>query len=164
MVFRRKNKHECLPTISSPKFAVPFVIRPFMGATMGLFVFFLGSFINSALSDVSTQSWATLPGRLSYIGLALLAGFGSQEFMERLKEVAKTTFSERIEDIEQEPAAQKLRLSIPHPNSLLNRLRQTRRVDCTFLHSHLIFCFGTKLTGDKTKDKSQNDHSHPRKS
>jgi hypothetical protein len=78
---------------------VPFIIRPFMGSIAGVLIFFLGNFFNSALSDVSPQSWATLPGRLPYIGLALLAGFGSQEFMQRLKEIAKTTFSE---DKEQE--------------------------------------------------------------
>lgn len=76
------------------KFEKPFYIRPFMGAATGLFVFFLGNFINSSLSDASSQSWAYLSGRLPYVAVALLAGFVAQEFMQRLKEVGKTLFSE----------------------------------------------------------------------
>jgi hypothetical protein len=59
-----------------------------------LFAFFLGNFVNSSLSDASGQSWAYLSGRLPYIAVALLAGFVAQEFMQRLKEVGKTVFSE----------------------------------------------------------------------
>jgi hypothetical protein len=72
----------------------PFYIRPFTGAVAGVFIFFVGNLLTSALSiQASNLTWASLPGRLPYIALALLAGFASQEFTERLKEVAKTSFS-----------------------------------------------------------------------
>ena len=74
------------------KFYVPYAVRPWMGASSGLITFFVLSFLNTALSESSSPAWTTLTGRIPYIGLALLAGFGSEEFMERLKEIAKTTF------------------------------------------------------------------------
>jgi hypothetical protein len=55
---------------------------------------FLGNLVTASLSDASNQTWATLAGRLPYIAVALLAGFGSQEFMERLRQIAGTTFAE----------------------------------------------------------------------
>jgi hypothetical protein len=77
------------------RFLVPFIVRPWMGMLVGLFTFFVLSFFGSALTmDSATLSWTRLSGRIPYIGLAMIAGFGSQEFMERLKEVAKTIFSE----------------------------------------------------------------------
>ena len=80
------------------KFVVPFIIRPVMGAAAGLLAFFVAAFFSGALSgpatDAATLGWATLGGRLPFVALAILAGFGSQEFMERMKEVAKTTFAD----------------------------------------------------------------------
>jgi hypothetical protein len=76
------------------KFEVPFYIRPLTGTVTGLFTFFLSNLINSSLSNASDLGWQSLEGRLPYIAMALLAGFAAQEFMERLKEVAKTLFSE----------------------------------------------------------------------
>jgi len=74
---------------------MPFYIRPFTGALTGLFTFFLGHLLISSLSiDASRQAWVSLPGRLPYIAVSLLAGFASQEFMERLKAVAQTLFSQ----------------------------------------------------------------------
>jgi Short C-terminal domain len=75
---------------------IPFYVRPVTGAATGLCTFFVGSLLVTSLAvDSASGSWETLPGRLPYIALALLAGFASQEFMQRLKEVAKTLFSER---------------------------------------------------------------------
>jgi hypothetical protein len=79
------------------RFVVPFIIRPFMGAAAGLLVFFVAAFFSDALSgraDAASLGWTTLSGRMPFVVLAILAGFGSQEFMERMKEVAKTTFSD----------------------------------------------------------------------
>src|SRR4030095_2356112 len=84
---RDKNK---LPD----QFRIPFFVRPWLGAAVGLITFFVLSFLNSALSSAPTLAWTTLAGRIPFIGLALLAGFASQEFMERLKEVAKAAFGE----------------------------------------------------------------------
>lgn len=81
------------------EYAVPFYTRPLMGALTGLFTFFVASLVVSSLSvDASQASWETLSGRISFIGLALLAGFAAREFMERLKEVAKTLFSSEPPD------------------------------------------------------------------
>lgn len=76
------------------RFKIPFIIRPWMGAAVGLLTFFVASLLNSALSNAASNSWQTLSGRIPFIGLAVIAGFGSQEFMERMKEVAKTLFQE----------------------------------------------------------------------
>ena len=74
-------------------FFEPYSVRPWMGASSGLIAFFVLSFMNTALSNANTQAWTTFSGRIPYIGLAILAGFGSQEFMVRVKEIVKTTFS-----------------------------------------------------------------------
>lgn len=80
---------------------IPFYIRPLTGAITGLFTFFVGNLLLTSLSiDATSGSWGEgLSGRLPYITVAILAGFGAQEFMERLKEVAKTLFSERAEEL-----------------------------------------------------------------
>lgn len=72
----------------------PYYLRPLIGAVTGLSILFVGHLITSALSDVSNLSWATLTGRLPYVGVALLAGFASHEFTERMKAVAETLFSQ----------------------------------------------------------------------
>lgn len=72
---------------------VPYVVRPWMGAGCGLITFFVLSFLNTALSSSGSLAWTTLPGRIPYLGLAIVAGFGSHEFMERLKEIAKSAFA-----------------------------------------------------------------------
>jgi hypothetical protein len=73
----------------------PFYIRPFTGALTGLFTFFVGQLLVASLSErTATIHWRYLEGRLPYVGFAIIAGFASQEFMQRLKEVAKTLFSE----------------------------------------------------------------------
>ena len=84
-------------------FGLPFVIRPFTGALTGLFVFFVGNLLVAALAEARPRSWESLEGRLPYIGFALLAGFAAQEFMQRLKEVAKTVFGSKDESAEKAP-------------------------------------------------------------
>ncbi len=77
------------------RFETPFYIRPFTGALTGLFTFFVGQLLIASLSErTATIHWRYLEGRLPYVGFAIIAGFASQEFMQRLKEVAKTLFSE----------------------------------------------------------------------
>ncbi len=75
------------------KFKVPFYIRPVIGALTGVVTFFVGHLMVSSLANTESSGWETLEGRLPYIGIALLAGFAAQEFMQRLKEVAKTVFA-----------------------------------------------------------------------
>ena len=71
---------------------LPFYLRPVSGVLCGLFTFFVSSFFSGALAQGDGAGWQTLPGMFPYIGIAFIAGFASQEFMERLKETAKTLF------------------------------------------------------------------------
>jgi hypothetical protein len=90
-IFRWVSQEGGLPT----RFETPFYIRPFTGALTGLFTFFVGHLLVASLSErTGTIHWRYLEGRLPYVGFAIVAGFASQEFMQRLKEVAKTLFSE----------------------------------------------------------------------
>lgn len=78
---------------------IPFYIRPLTGAVTGLFTFFVGNLLVTSLSvDAAARGWESLEGRLPYIAIAILAGFAAQEFMERLKALARTLFSERARE------------------------------------------------------------------
>jgi hypothetical protein len=88
-----QNKGGSLPT----RLETPYYIRPPTSAMTGLLTFFLGHLLVTSLSvDASKEGWADLPGRLPYIAIALLAGFAAQEFMERLKALARTLFGENF--------------------------------------------------------------------
>lgn len=70
-------------------------LRPLKGAVAGLLTFFVGNLLVTSLSiDAAHKGWETLHGRLPYIAIAILAGYAAPEFMHRLKEVARTMFSE----------------------------------------------------------------------
>ena len=75
---------------------IPFYIRPWTGLITGLLAFFVGHLLATSLAvNPETDSWETLQGRWPFIAIAILAGFAAQEFIERLKETARTVFSER---------------------------------------------------------------------
>lgn len=77
----------------------PFYIRPFTGALTGLVSFIVAGFFAASLTlEAPSLSWVTLPGRLPFVAIAILAGFAAQEFMQKLKEVAKDIFSHRPEE------------------------------------------------------------------
>ena len=69
-----------------------FYLRPVSGILCGLFTFFVSTFFAGALSQGGSSGWRTLDGMFPYIGIAFIAGFASQEFMERLKDTARTLF------------------------------------------------------------------------
>lgn len=71
---------------------LPFYLRPVSGMLCGLFTFFLSTFFAGALSQADGAGWRTLDGMFPYIGIAFLAGFAAQEFMERLRDIARTVF------------------------------------------------------------------------
>jgi hypothetical protein len=72
---------------------IPFYIRPVSGILCGLFTFFVSTFFAGALAaNGEAGGWKSFEGMFPYIGIAFIAGFASQEFMERLKETAKTLF------------------------------------------------------------------------
>ncbi|MBU6340069.1 MAG: hypothetical protein KGS48_01130 [Bacteroidetes bacterium] len=82
---------------------IPFYIRPVSGVICGLFTFFVSSFFAGALTQGSPSSWQTLEGMFPYIGIAFIAGYASQEFMERLKETAKTLFGVPTQAVDTNP-------------------------------------------------------------
>lgn len=69
-----------------------FYLRPVSGVLCGLFTFFVSTFFAGALAPGDGSGWRTLDGMFPYIGIAFLAGFASQEFMEKLKDTARTLF------------------------------------------------------------------------
>ena len=65
-----------------------YVIRPVTGFILGVILVSVvhgGYFTLGAGSPVSTLAWA---------GIAFLAGFGEQEFTQRLRQLTKTIFGE----------------------------------------------------------------------
>lgn len=71
---------------------MPFYLRPVSGMLCGLFTFFLSTFFAGALTQAEAAGWRTLDGLFPYIGIAFLAGFAAQEFMERLRDIARSVF------------------------------------------------------------------------
>lgn len=74
---------------------LPFYLRPITGAVNGLFTFFLGNFIVAALAKSDSADWGHIEGLLPFVGIALLAGFAVQEFLQKLKVVAISLFSSK---------------------------------------------------------------------
>ena len=82
----------------STSHALSYYLRPFAGAISGLIVFFLllgGVMMLNIRADGSSSlpDWHTFVGRMPYIALALLSGYGSHEFMLKLKDLANTLFA-----------------------------------------------------------------------
>jgi len=86
-------------------YTVPYLVRPFTAGVCGLFIYFVLSMIITSITLVPVVEGIGFQGTVSYIALAIVAGFGAQEFMERLKEVAITLFGVKKE----RSAVQKLR-------------------------------------------------------
>ena len=78
-------------------YALSYYLRPISGGISGLVVFFLllGGAITLNVDGGATYAWASLLGRMPYIAFSLLAGFGSHEFMLKLKDLADAFFALR---------------------------------------------------------------------
>ena len=74
---------------------IPYLVRPLSAAVCGLFIFFVLNLLVTSITVEATAGNIPFQGMVSYLSLAILAGFGSQEFMERLKATAKTLFGEK---------------------------------------------------------------------
>ena len=75
-----------------------YYLRPMSGGISGIVVFFLllgGAITFNIGTDGTSSSWATLSERMPFIAFALLAGYGSHEFMSKLKDIAKSFFAVR---------------------------------------------------------------------
>lgn len=70
-----------------------YYMRPFMAAISGMFTYFVANLLVTAISvQPPIASGVPFSAFIASIGLAMIAGFGSYEFMERLKETARTLF------------------------------------------------------------------------
>lgn len=74
---------------------VPLYLRPLSGGMMGVLVFFLLQFFVAVLSvGGTTQGWALLHGRLAYVAVALVVGFGVRD-LERVRDIAASLVARR---------------------------------------------------------------------
>ncbi len=64
---------------------VPYAVRPFSSAICGVFTYFLAHLLVVSITVDPTVD-VPFKGMVSLVGLAILAGFGGQQFMERMKE------------------------------------------------------------------------------
>lgn len=78
---------------------VPYLVRPFTGAICGVFIYFVASFVITSVTLTPMVEGIGFQGLVTYVGFAILSGFGSQEFMERLKAVVVTFFGERANEV-----------------------------------------------------------------
>ncbi|MBI2073438.1 MAG: hypothetical protein HYT81_10500 [Gemmatimonadetes bacterium] len=93
--FRGLSKHSASGDYHV-NYDLSYFLRPLAGGISGLIVFFL--LLGGAMTlNVGTQegnlAWATLLGRMPYIAFSLLAGYGSHEFMLKLKDLADSLFA-----------------------------------------------------------------------
>lgn len=79
------------------RFTLSYYLRPLSAGVSGLMVFFLlmGGALTLNVGNVGQAAWQSLVGRMPYVALSLLAGYGSQEFMMKLKDLAETLFALR---------------------------------------------------------------------
>jgi hypothetical protein len=82
-----------------PLFTLSYLLRPVAGALSSLIGFFLllvGALGFSYSHDpVGGAGWTSFDGRLPYLAVGFLAGYSSQVFMLKLKEIADAAFSSR---------------------------------------------------------------------
>lgn len=80
-----------------PLFTLSYVLRPIAGGLSSLVAFFLllvGALGFSYSHDpVNGAGWTSFDGRLPYLAVGFLAGYSSQVFMLKLKEIADAAFS-----------------------------------------------------------------------
>jgi hypothetical protein len=78
------------------RYSLSYYLRPFSGGICGVVVFFLllgGAITLTYGKPEAGTAWSSVRGRMPYVALALLAGYGSTEFMMKLKELAQSLFA-----------------------------------------------------------------------
>ena len=92
--FRGLTKHSADADYAE-SYNLSYCLSPVAGGISGVMVFFLllGGAMTLNLGAGSSRSWATFSGRMPYIALAILAGYGSHEFMLKLKDLAESLFA-----------------------------------------------------------------------
>lgn len=85
-----------------PLFSLSYLLRPIAGGLSSLVAFFLllvGALGFSYSHDpVGGAGWTSFDGRLPFLAVGFLAGYSSQVFMLKLKEIADAAFSSRERD------------------------------------------------------------------
>lgn len=71
---------------------IPYLLRPITGGLSGVLVFFLANTLVSSAASSYESQFVTYKGTISFLAFAILAGFASQEFTERLKAAAAALF------------------------------------------------------------------------
>lgn len=71
---------------------IPYMLRPYTGLICGIFSYFLATIITGSLTEYPRTSDVPFSSMMSFLGFAILAGFASQEFTERLKTAAGAMF------------------------------------------------------------------------
>jgi len=82
-------------------FTITYFLRPISGGISGLTVFFIllgGALALNVGTNTDPEGWITFSGRMPYIAFAILAGYASQEFMLKLKDIAGTLFEVKQND------------------------------------------------------------------
>ena len=95
--FRGLSKHSASGDYHG-NYDLSYFLRPLAGGISGLMVFFLllgGAMTLNIGAHEESFAWATLLGRMPYIAFSLLAGYGSHEFMLKLKDLADSLFALR---------------------------------------------------------------------
>ena len=80
------------------RYSLSYVLRPIAGSLTGLIAFFLllGGALTFTTNDITKGAgWATFAGRMPYLAVGLLAGYSSQVFMMKLKDIADAIFAPR---------------------------------------------------------------------
>jgi hypothetical protein len=96
---RAKNKCAIDQARAWKTYDLSYKLRPLRAALCGLIVFFvLPGAAAVAAGEESAGSWVTLAGRAPYIALALLAGFSSTEFLNKLQALADTLFESKSKE------------------------------------------------------------------
>jgi len=85
-----------------PLFTLSYLLRPIAGGLSSLVAFFMllvGALGFSYSHDpVGGAGWTSFDGRLPFLAVGFLAGYSSQVFMLKLKEIADAAFSGRERD------------------------------------------------------------------
>jgi hypothetical protein len=68
-----------------------------------VFFLLLGGALTLNAGAHTDASWQTQVGRMPYVALSLLAGYGAQEFMMKLKDLADTLFALKHKDQSDQP-------------------------------------------------------------
>jgi hypothetical protein len=79
-----------------PRYTLSYVLRPIAGSLTGLIAFFLllGGALTFTTQDITKGAgWVTFAGRMPYLAVGLLAGYSSQVFMMKLKDIADAIFA-----------------------------------------------------------------------